>query len=108
MIMTVENWTIQEQTGYVPKTTFYTDFSIADKFGVDAIKDTYKRAFNEWKTNTEFVTELAMVLNWKIWRWHEHNNEYAQLYNELWQKTDKWCMDHLKGQNLTYYIQTTD
>lgn len=106
--MTVENWTIQELTGYVPKTTFYTDFSIADQYGVDAIKDTYKRAFNEWKTNTEFVTELAMTLNWKIWRWHKHNDEYAQLYNELWQKTDQWCMVNLKGQDLTYYIQTTD
>lgn len=108
MIMIVENWTIEELTGYVPKTTFYTDFSIADKFGVDAIKDTYNRAFNEWKTNTKFVTELVMVLNWKIWRWHEHNNEYAQLYNELWEKTDKWCLNHLKGQDLTYYVQTTD
>ena len=108
MIMTVENWTIQEMTGYVPKTTFYTDFSIADKFGVDAIKDTYNRAFNEWKDNVKFVTELVMVLNWKIWRWHEHNAEYAQLYNELWQKTDQWCMNNLKGDDLTYYIQTTD
>ena len=26
--MIVENWTIEELTGYVPKTTFYTDFSI--------------------------------------------------------------------------------
>ena len=32
MDLAVENWTIQELTGYVPKTTFYTDFSIADKF----------------------------------------------------------------------------
>jgi len=108
MIMIVENWTIEELTGYVPKTTFYTDFSIADKFGVDAIKDTYNRAFGEWKTNTKFVTELVMVLNWKIWRWHEHNNEYAQLYNELWEKTDQWCLNNLKGQDLTYYVQTTD
>jgi len=106
--MIVENWTIEELTGYVPKTTFYTDFSIADKFGVDAIKDTYNRAFGEWKTNTKFVTELVMVLNWKIWRWHEHNNEYAQLYNELWEKTDQWCLNNLKGQDLTYYVQTTD
>ena len=30
-------------------TTFWQDFSIADAFGVAAIKDTFKRAFAEWK-----------------------------------------------------------
>lgn len=30
-------------------TTFWSDFSIADAFGVNAVKDTYKRAFKEWK-----------------------------------------------------------
>ena len=31
--------------------TFLSDFDIADHFGTKAIQDTYKRAFNEWKTN---------------------------------------------------------
>lgn len=106
--MKVENWNIEELTGYVPKTTFYTDFSIADQYGVNAIKDTYERAFNEWKEDTEFVTELAMVLNWKCWRWHEHNDEYSKLYTELYDKTNEWCLDNLKCSDLTYYIQTTD
>ena len=106
--MKVENWNIEELTSYVPKTTFYTDFSIADQYDVNAIKDTYERGFNEWKKDTEFVTELAMVLNWKCWRWHEHNNEYSELYTELYKKTNEWCLDNLKGSDLTYYIQTTD
>lgn len=106
--MMLENWTIQELTGYVPKTTFYTDFSIADQFGATAIQDTFNRAFNEWKSNTEYITELVMVLNWKIWRWHTHNDQYAQLYNDLWKKADKYCMDNLKGSDLQYYIRVTD
>ena len=108
MNLAVENWTIEELTGYVPKTTFYTDFSIADKFGTSAIQDTYNRAFAEWKNNVEYLTELVIVLNWKIWRWHTHNDQYARLYNDLWQKTDKYCMDHLKGSDLQYYVRTTD
>ena len=47
--MKVENWRIEELTGYVPITTFYTDFSIADKFGIGAIEDTYKRSFASWQ-----------------------------------------------------------
>ena len=49
--------------GYEQKTTFWMDFSIADKFGIAAIKDTYKRAFNAWKDNHVYLTELVMVLN---------------------------------------------
>lgn len=38
-----------KEVGYDLMTTFWEDFSIADKYGVPGIKDTYKRAFNEWK-----------------------------------------------------------
>jgi hypothetical protein len=37
------------ELGYNVFTTFWDDFSIADRFGVKGIKDTYKRAFEEWK-----------------------------------------------------------
>ena len=53
---------------YQMMTTFWSDFSIADRFGARAIKDTYERAFNEWKDNYQYLTELVMVLNWKIWQ----------------------------------------
>ena len=59
--MKIEDWTIEEMTGYKPITTLYTDFSIADKFGVEAIKDTYKRVFQEWKHDYKYIIELARV-----------------------------------------------
>lgn len=46
MNISIPQWNITEMTGYVPKTTFWLDFSIADKFGLNAIKDTYNRAMN--------------------------------------------------------------
>lgn len=106
--MRLENWTIEELTGYKPKTTFYTDFSIADKFGVKAIKDTYQRAFDSWKDDVVFVTELCMVLNWKLHRWYNVNDEYAKVYNELYVALDQWCCDNLKGDDLDYFYKTTD
>ena len=101
-------WNITEMTGYEPKTTFWKDFSIADKFGIDAIKDTYKRAFEEWKENYIYLTELVMVLNHKIWEWYGKNEAIAQVYNDLWEKTDVYACENLKGDELDYFYLTTD
>lgn len=105
----MSNWNIEEMTGYKPKTTFWQDFSIADAFGVSAIKDTYKRAFKEWKNNYEYVTELVMVLNWKLWYYYQKGNQaLTKLYQELHQEADQWCCENLKGEELRYYYSTTD
>lgn len=106
--MLLKDWNIEELTGYVPKTTFYTDFSVADHFGKAAIRDTFKRAFNDWKTDVVYITELTMVLNWKIFEFYGKNDSYASLYDELWKTADDWCMNNLKGEDLEYYLTTTD
>ncbi len=94
---------------YQFKTTFWQDFTIADKFGVSAIKDTYQRAFSEWKDNVEYITELVLVLNWKLWEHYEAGHQaMAEVYNELWEKTHSWCCNNLKGDDLAYYIRVTD
>lgn len=104
----MKTWNIEALTGYKPFTTFYEDFSIADMFGASAIKDTYNRAFKEWKTDYKYLTELIMVLNWKIFEHYERNDVYAQLYDELWRKADKWACENLDGEDLCYYYATTD
>ena len=97
-----------EMSGYQPITTFWSDFTIAEAFGASAIKDTYNRAFNDWKNNTEYITELTLILNWKIWYWQDKNEATARLYDSLWGETDQWCMDNLKGDDLSYFLRTTD
>ena len=57
-----------QENGYDLITTFWGDFSIADKYGIAGVKDTYKRAFSEWKDDYKFFTELTLVLNHKIWQ----------------------------------------
>ena len=95
--------------GYETKTTFWQDFAIAEHFGSAAIRDTYKRAFEGWRDNVEYLTELVMVLNWRIWLHYENGNEpLARLYNELWRKADSWCCDNLTGDDARYYFSTTD
>lgn len=94
--------------GYKLKTTFWDDFTIADSFGEDAIKDTFKRAFNEWKHNVEYVTELAMVMSWKSCSYFRKNDELMVLYSNLYHEVDEWCMNNLHNSDLIYYIETTD
>ena len=89
--------------------TFWMDFTIADAFGVNAIKDTYKRAFNEWKDDYKMLTALVIVLNHKIWQHYEaENNELTSLYDELWKKADQYACDTLKGEALEYFLEVTD
>ena len=97
-----------DMVGYEMKTTFWDDFSIADSFGVKAIKDTYKRAFEEWKGDYIYLTELVMVLNWKIWQYYETNEKIARVYNDLWEKADLYATDNLNGEELSYFYKTTD
>ena len=73
-----------KEVGYNLLTTFWEDFSIADKYGIVGVKDTYRRAFNEWKDDYKFFTELTLVLNHKIWQHYESNRELAALYDRLW------------------------
>lgn len=89
--------------------TFFQDFTIADHFGTAAIQDTYNRAFKEWHTNYKMLTELVIALNQKIWEHYEKDSQaYAELYNTLWGQADTYALDHLKGEELTYFIDTTD
>lgn len=95
--------------GYKPKTTFWGDFSVAEAIsGEKGIADTYHRAFDEWKEDKVYATELAMVLNHKIWQWYEKDIERARLYNNYWEEIDAYIMENWEGEDLEYYIKITD
>ena len=94
---------------YEFKTTFWQDFTIADHFGIGAVKDTFERAFKEWRNDVVYVTELSLVMNWKCWQHYEKGNErLARLYSDLYYEVDGWCYTNLKGADLDYYWRTTD
>lgn len=96
------------ESGYELQTTFWSDFSIADQFGVSAIQDTFNRAFKEWKENYKFLTELILVLNHKIWQYYKTRPEVATLYDSLWKQADRYACENLKGDELNYYYEVTD
>ena len=94
--------------GYEMKTTFWEDFSIADIFGEVAIKDTFERAFNEWKDKYVYLTELVIVLNHKIWQHYETSENIAILYQDLWERADDYACNNLKGEELSFFFRITD
>lgn len=96
------------ENGYELQTTFWNDFSIADRFGLSAIQDTFNRAFEEWKENYKYLTELVLVLNHKIWQYYETRPEIARLYNTLWAQASQYAMEYLKDDELSYYYDVTD
>lgn len=106
--MRIKTWNIEAMTGYKPISTFYEDFSIADRFGKSAVKDTFKRAFKEWKSDYVMLTELVMVLNWKIMEHYGQCEALARLYDELWRKADLYAVENLQGEELMYFYRTTD
>lgn len=89
-------------------TTFWQDFTIADGFGMSAILDTFKRAFNEWKDEYKYLTALVITLNHKIYQYYGKNGRYTNLYNALWQKADEYAVNNLHGKELEYFYEATD
>ena len=105
----VETFDSEGAFGYKQITTFFTDFSIADRFGVSAIRDTYRRAFAEWKGNYKYLTELVMVLCWKCGIFSERGNDaFAQTYRELFEKANDYAWENLKDDELSYFHRTTN
>lgn len=102
-------WRVEEFCGYVPKTTFWDDFWIGYMFGGEAgVRDTFKRAFAEWKDNVEYVTELVMVLNHLGDIWWEKSKRVARLFYGLFEEVYDWCREHLVGEDREYFYRVTD
>lgn len=108
MMIKIEKWNIEELNGYRPMTTFWEDFSIADRFGYKAVQDTYKRAFANWRTDYKYLTELVLVLNHKAWQHQDTNPVLSDLYITLYEVADNYAIDNLKGHELKYFFEVTD
>lgn len=108
--MIFKNWNIEETTGYKPLTTSYMDLSIAEAFGLKAIKDTIADLKKNFKGNYKYETELIMALNWKIWEHYETNELLGKFYNDEWGKMDEWFIKNYDKNEkaLKYFYQTTD
>lgn len=100
----------KKEYGYDCITTFWDDFCIAEKFGgISGVKDTFRRAFKEWKDNYKYLTELVIVLNRRCWMLHNRGmNELSSVYLNLYEKAHDYALNNLEGEEFDYYHQLTD
>ena len=90
---------------YEFKTTFWMDFNIAEQYGIEAVKDTFKRAFNEWKTDYIFLYELTLVMNLNCWYHYKKNNiKLSKLYAKYYHQLRDYGLNNLKGKELEYFV----
>ena len=118
------NWkqNLSDMGSFVPKYTFYGDFSISDWYGVSSVKDTYKNVIKSWGSDYKALTEIVMVLNHKSWSFHnkvdssylncseEKRVAMVSLYAELYEKADAEFRKRFKGNDeaMQYYYEVTD
>lgn len=102
------NMNITLPNGYQMTTTFFQDFGIAEAFGLNAVEDTFENAFNSWKHDYVYLTELAIVMSNNSIAHYNSNRELAFLYSDLYHKVDNYCMNKLKGEALNFYLRATD
>ena len=106
--MTFREWQ-KAEFGYDCITTFWEDFAIADRFGIKAIKSTFKQVFKEWKHDYRYLTELVIVLNHRSWmHYHKGNNMLSKEYSDIYKIANSYAKENLKGEELEYFYKITD
>ena len=101
--------TLNEYSGYETISTFYSDLSIADVYGIDAVKDTIKRVKDELFNDYKMFSEFVLALNHKSWEWDARpevngSEEIKKFYIEQYYHFDDYCLDNYKGEALDYYL----
>lgn len=110
-----------EDTGYTPLTDTWELFSQAELCSLEldptlqAIRAVFNQLHDKYCHNYKEYTELVIFLNWKIWAWHDQlklynkqAEEFIALYNELWAFADNYACDNFVGEELSYFLHTTD
>ena len=104
----LEKQSFEKMFDFKFESSFWEEFSIAENYGTDGIREHYKVVFDQWKDNLKFLTELVLVLNIKIFLWYGVDDTIGLTYDQLWKETDGYALEALKGNDLHYYLSTLD
>ena len=102
------------ECGYKRLTTFFSDLSIAEWYGLDSVRDTFNRVMKEWLGDYKYITEFILSLNWKSWEWavyggrnyEELSNLYVVMYGAAEERFYEYYKDNEEAKS--YYFRVTD
>lgn len=100
-------WNIEKLTGYKPKTDAWEYLTAHREDISEEICELWLSRYGRRK-NIVFYTEFVMALNWKIWELADLDEQTARKFDSLWKKYDSQAFDLFKGEDIAYYLQTTD
>ena len=101
-------------------TTFAADFLVCDftypgdeKRRIAGIKDTYKSAFDGWKSDYKYMTEMELVFNHLGWHYYHaegENSPTAKLYFGLSEKVQNYIYDTFGNDQeaMDFHYRVTD
>ena len=104
----LEKLALEKMLDFKFESTFWEEFSIAENYGSEGVREHYKVVFDQWKDNLKYLTELVLVLNIKIFLWYGVDDTIGLTYDQLWKETDGYALETLKGNDLHYYLSTLD
>lgn len=68
-----------------PSTLFWSDFTVAEVLGKKALEDTWTKVGDINKLQPAVLTELIVVLNHKLWQFHDMGRMSSPMY-DLYEK----------------------
>lgn len=81
----------------------------------ELISGLFEKVFELNKTNIQFVTELACVVNLKCWEYYESgNSKLSRIYSDLYYRVREYVLETayengtFTDEDIRYYFEVTD
>lgn len=96
---------------YKRKTTFTSDLSIAEIFGIKSVCDTIKNVLNSWSESVEYIMEFIICLNLKSWEMHARKKPtWARFYADAYLLVKDYVLTYYESNEeaIRYYMDYVD
>ena len=95
-------------SSYAPFTTYASDFILAEIEGSAGVIKTAKDAWNNWKTDYKWATEIIMAINFLAW--YHYDVDVNLSLSELYYKYMDLYYEQFNGNSeaTDYFFEMTD